>query len=46
MTVKTSGDYYVISATDWNKTIANGQSVDIGFQGSGNGPSTIDVTVQ
>ncbi|MBQ7148990.1 MAG: family 43 glycosylhydrolase [Pseudobutyrivibrio sp.] len=46
MTVKTSGDYYVITPVDWNKSIADGQSVDIGFMGSGNIGSTLNVEIK
>ncbi|MBQ7148989.1 MAG: endo-1,4-beta-xylanase [Pseudobutyrivibrio sp.] len=46
MTVKTSGDYYVITPVDWNKSVQNGQSVDIGFMGSGNVGNTINFTLQ
>ena len=46
MSVKTDGNYYVITPSDWNKTIAAGQSVEIGFQGSGAIGSTIDASVQ
>lgn len=33
--VKTSGNYYVITPVEWNKTIANGASVEFGSQGTG-----------
>ncbi len=33
--VKESGDYYVITPVDWNSSIANGGSVEFGFNGSG-----------
>ena len=33
--VTTDGDYYVITPVDWNKTIANGQSVEFGSVGVG-----------
>ncbi len=46
MSVKTDGNYYVITPSDWNKTIADGQSVEVGFQGSGSIGNTIDVSVQ
>ena len=46
MTVKTSGDYYVITPVDWNQNIANGQSVDIGFVGSGSVGNSINFTVE
>ena len=46
MTVKTDGDYYVITPVDWNKTVLAGQSVDIGFMGSGSVGNTVNFTVQ
>ena len=33
--VTTSGDYYVITPVDWNKTIANGASIEFGAIGVG-----------
>ena len=46
MNVKTDGDYYVLTPVDWNKTIADGQSIEIGFQGSGNIGNSIDAKLQ
>ena len=46
MTVKTSGDYYVITPVDWNKTIANGQSIEFGFMGSGSVGNSVNFTVE
>ncbi|SDB23538.1 endo-1,4-beta-xylanase [Pseudobutyrivibrio sp. YE44] len=46
MNVKSEGDYYVITPVDWNKTIADGQSIEFGFQGSGSIGSSIDAKLQ
>ena len=44
--VKESGDYYVITPMDWNKTLTNGQSAEFGFNGSGSVSNNIYVDVQ
>ena len=46
MNVKSDGEYYVLTPVDWNKTISDGQSVEIGFQGSGNIGKSITASVQ
>ncbi|MBR5636245.1 MAG: RICIN domain-containing protein [Pseudobutyrivibrio sp.] len=40
--VKTSGNYYVITPVEWNKTIANGASVEFGSQGTGSIGNSFD----
>ena len=44
--VKESGDYYVITPMDWNKTLANGQSAEFGFNGTGSVSNNVSVDVQ
>ncbi|MBR5649718.1 cellulose binding domain-containing protein, partial [Pseudobutyrivibrio sp.] len=44
--IREEGDYYVITPLDWNKNIANGQSIQFGIIGSGSIGNTLDVTVQ
>ena len=44
--VKESGDYYVITPVDWNSSIANGGSVEFGFNGSGNVSNNLYMDVQ
>ncbi|MBO4458913.1 MAG: endo-1,4-beta-xylanase [Butyrivibrio sp.] len=46
MSYKTSGDYYVITPIDWNKSIAAGQTVEIGFVGSGKPSSTVNFSME
>jgi len=35
MNCKTSGDYYLITPVDWNKSISDGKSIEVGFIGLG-----------
>ena len=44
--VKTQGNYYVITPVDWNKNIANGQSVEFGCVGAGQIGNSIDYTLE
>ncbi|MBQ6463948.1 MAG: endo-1,4-beta-xylanase [Pseudobutyrivibrio sp.] len=44
--VKESGDYYVITPVDWNSSIANGGSVEFGFNGSGSVSNNLYMDVQ
>ena len=46
MNVKTSGDYYVITPVDWNKSIGKGQSIEIGFVGNGSVGSSVTFNVE
>ena len=44
--VTTSGSYYVITPVDWNKTIANGQSIEFGAIGNGQVGSSLDYVLE
>ncbi len=44
--VKTEGNYYVITPVDWNKTIANGASVEFGSIGVGQVGSSFDYVLE
>ncbi|MBQ6588772.1 MAG: endo-1,4-beta-xylanase [Butyrivibrio sp.] len=44
--VTTDGDYYVITPVDWNKTIANGQSVEFGSIGVGQVGDSFDYVLE
>ena len=44
--VTTSGNYYVITPVEWNKTIENGSSVEFGSQGSGSIGNKIDYSIE
>ena len=44
--VKESGDYYVITPVSWNSSIANGGSVEFGFNGSGSVSNNLYMDVQ
>ena len=44
--VTESGDYYVITPVDWNSSIANGGSIEFGFNGSGSVSNNLYIDVQ
>ena len=44
--VSEDGDYYVITPVEWNAALANGQSIEFGFLGSGQTPDAIDYTFE
>ena len=44
--VTKSGDYYVITPVDWNKTIANGSSVEFGSIGVGQAGNSFDYVLE
>lgn len=44
--VKESGEYYVITPVSWNASIANGGSVEFGFNGSGSVSNNLYMDVQ
>ena len=46
VSVKESGDYYVITPMDWNAVINPGSSVEFGIQGEGTASDTLDITVE
>ncbi|ADL33750.1 endo-1,4-beta-xylanase Xyn10C [Butyrivibrio proteoclasticus B316] len=44
--IKDSGDYYVITPVDWNKTIANGTSIEFGSIGVGQAGSSFEYVLE
>ena len=44
--LESSGDYYVITPVDWNKSIANGQSIEFGSIGVGQVGSSFDYVLE
>lgn len=44
--VAEQGGYYVITPVDWNRTIANGQSVEFGCIGSGSIGNSLSLSIE